>query len=245
MILKLFQGYHEILLDCLLALLPLLVIFTLCQFLFLKLPKKQIVNICKGVVLSYVGLTLFLQGVTVGYIPIGEALGLKLAGLSYNWVLIPVGFLMGFAVTLAEPAVYVLVEQIEEVTGGSLVKRLMLITLCIGVAVSIALAMLKMLINFSLWYIIVPGYIIALVMSHFVDPNFTSIAFDSGGVATGTMTATFILSLTVGVAKKLEHTDPLLDGFGVIALVALTPILTVLILGLLYKFKEKNAENAG
>ncbi|MGI6168391.1 MAG: DUF1538 domain-containing protein [Christensenellales bacterium] len=242
MIERWFNGYLDVVLETLLLLAPILVIGGVAQVLFLRLSKRKLLTMLKGILLAFIGLTIFLQGVNVGFIPVGKALGEQFAALPYNWILLPIGFILGFAVTLAEPSVQVLVEQIEKVTGGFLRKKLMLATLCIGVGISITLFMLKLLLGLSLWVFIVPGYIIALLLTLITPQDFTSIAFDSGGVATGTMTATFLLSLAIGVANQLEGTDSLLDGFGLIALVALTPILLVLILGLIYKWKTKKLE---
>jgi len=247
MITGIFQGYSDVLQECLMALIPLIIIVLFFQLKYLKLSKKKLIKLVKGILTAFFGLTLFLQGVQIGYIPVGEKIGYMLADLDYNWILVPIGFALGFAVTLAEPSVYVLVQQIEKATGGYLKKKLLLATICIGVALSIALAMVKLLMGISLWLFIIPGYIAAFVMSRFIDDDFTAVAFDSGGVATGTMTATFILSMALGVAKRIDHTDPLLDGFGIISIVALTPILTIQFLGLLYKRKEdadKNVRNS-
>jgi hypothetical protein len=207
MIARLFNGYLDVVLETLLSLAPILLIGALSQIFILRLSKRRLLNMLKGVLLSFIGLTIFLQGVNVGFIPVGKALGEQFAALPYNWVLLPIGFILGFAVTMAEPSVQVLVEQIEKVTGGFLRKKLMLATLCIGVGISIAIFMLKLLLHLSLWVFIVPGYLIALVLTLFVPKDFTSIAFDSGGVATGTMTATFLLSLALGVASQLENTN--------------------------------------
>jgi hypothetical protein len=244
MIISLFRGYPHILFESFIMLIPILTIFFVYNFAFLKLSKRRFLVICRGIVLSFVGLTLFLQGVNVGYIGAGTALGEALAALPYNWVLVPIGFVLGFVVSLAEPAVRVLVQEIDKVTAGFLSQKIMLLTMCVGVAISIALAMLKILLNVSLWYFVVPGYILAFVVARFVPPDFTSIAFDSGGVATGTMTATFLLSLAIGAANQIEQTNPLLDGFGIISLVALIPILTVLALGLIYRVKAERAQAA-
>ncbi len=241
MISSLFRGYAGVVRDTFTALIPLLTIFLIYQFAYLKLSRRRFHRILKGVLLAFVGLTLFLQGVNVGYIDVGKVLGEVLASLPYNWILVPLGFLLGFAVTLAEPSVYVLVQEIDKVTAGAFPKRVMLIALSIGVAISVSLAMVKTLLNISLWFFMVPGYLLALVLTYFVAPNFTSIAFDAGGVATGTMTATFLLSLSLGVATQMEHADPLLDGFGIIGLVALMPILTVLSLGLIQRVQERRA----
>lgn len=239
MIFGIFDGILDVAKDIFVALLPLEVIFALMQIFYLKLPKRQVRKIAKGFLLTNIGLVLFMQGVKIGFMPIGDSLGIKLGGLSYNWILVPIGFLLGFTAILAEPAVRILNAQVEEVSGGHINKNIMMIFLCIGVGISVALAMVKVLLGISIWYFIIPGYIICLVLSRFVSPNFVAIAFDSGGVATGPMTVTFILALTVGVAKVLDQRNPLMDGFGMVTLVALTPIISILILGVLYARKEK------
>lgn len=166
-------------------------------------------------------------------------MGRSLGALEYRWILIPIGFILGFFAVYAEPAVKVLIEQVEKVSAGYIPEKLLLYTLSFGVGISIALSMVRIIYGFSLWYFIVPGYIIALIMIRYSSKTFTSIAFDSGGVSTGPMTATFILAMFVGIATQIDGRDPLLDGFGMVALVALAPILSVLTLGILYSRKEK------
>ncbi|MFO7636342.1 MAG: DUF1538 domain-containing protein [Clostridia bacterium] len=239
---SLFGGIFKVALDVFLALSPLLLAFILFQVLLLKLPKRQVIRMLKGMFLAFLGLTLFLYGVHVGFMPAGEAMGKELSKLPWNWVIIPVGFLLGFAATFAEPAVRVLVDEIDKVSGGYVNKRVMILTLCIGVGVSVALSMVRVLFGLSLWVFIIPGYLMVLTLVNFVSPTYAAIAFDSGGVATGPMTVTFILSLSIGVAGGIEGRNPLLDGFGMVALVALTPILAVLILGYLYKRKERTKD---
>ena len=163
---------------------------------------------------------------------------MAIGALEYNWILIPIGFFLGFAVTMAEPAVRVLVTEVEKASSGHINKNVMLYTLCIGVAFAVSLSMLRVLTGVSIWYFIVPGYLIALLLMRYVSPEFIAIAFDAGGAATGPMTVTFILSMTVGVARQIEHRDPLLDGFGMVSLVALTPILAIQVLGFLYNRKQ-------
>lgn len=243
MIARLFSGYDEVVISSLFALLPLLVILGLAQRLILQLPAKRFRDMLVGVALVFVGLTLFLQGVNAGYIPLGNAMGYVLADRPDNWILVPIGLVLGFAITLAEPSIYVLTQEIEKVSGGFVRRRLLLSFLAVGVAASIALAMAKLLFGLPLWVILAPGYILALILARFAPSDFVAMAFDSGGVATGTMTATFILSLAIGVATRLDETDPLLDGFGIIALVALTPIIMVLILGLIIGRQREIAED--
>ena len=240
---KIFEGFGEVMIEVAMALLPLVVFFFIFQIFYLKLPMGKVINICVGMVLTFFGLAFFLHGVHIGFMPAGEVMGSILGGLSYNWILIPIGFVIGFLIVFAEPAVRVLNEEVEKVSGGYIPARVLLYTLSIGVATSVALAMVRILFGISLWYFIIPGYLLALWSIRYTDKTFTAIAFDSGGVATGPMTATFVLALAVGVASGLEGRDPLLEGFGLVTLVALAPILSVQILGMLYKRKEsKNDE---
>lgn len=234
-----FHGFGDVISDVFWALTPVVLVFFGFQIFLLKLPKRQIKRIIKGMILAFVGLVLFLQGVHIGFLPVGDMLGKAIGASSYNWIIIPIGFLLGFAAVLAEPAVMILSNQVEEISGGHIPKKFILYTLAIGVALSVALSMARVLTGLSIWYFIVPGYLLVLVLAFFSKPVFVGIAFDSGGAATGPMTVTFILSLTVGVAKQLEGRDPLLDGFGMISLVAMTPILAILILGFLYSRKEE------
>jgi hypothetical protein len=235
---KIFYGFVDVVSEVALALIPLILFFLFFQLWMLKLPWKKVRDIVVGLVLALMGLALFLQGVHVGFLPVGREIGDIVGDWESQWILIPVGFLLGFVATFAEPAVKVLNHEVDKVSGGYIPKKLMLYTLSIGVAISIALAMARIIYGIPLWYFIGPGYAIALLLTFFSTETFTSIAFDAGGVATGPMTVTFILAIALGFAETLEGRDPLLDGFGMIALVALAPILTVLVLGLLYKLKE-------
>lgn len=239
---QIWAGFGHVLLEVAVALLPLAVIFLFLQLWLLKFPFKRVAAILKGLLLTFIGLALFLQGVYIGFLPVGEIIGLALGGLVYKWVIIPVGFLLGFAAVFAEPAVRVLTYEVEKVSGGFIPRQIMLYTLSFGVAVSLALSMARILFGFSLWYLVLPGYILALFMAQRSAPSFVAIAFDSGGVATGPMTVTFILSMFLGVASAIEGCNPLIEGFGMIALVALSPILSVLSLGMLYSRKEKRSE---
>lgn len=237
-----FDGFLHILLEVSYALTPLFLIFLFFQLLLLRLPWEKIKQILIGFVFSFIGLAFFLQGVNYGFLPAGETMGTILGGLSYRWIIIPIGFILGFVATFAEPAVRILNQEVDKVSSGYIPENVMLFTLSFGVAVSIAFSMIRILLDIPIWYFLVPGYILAFVLMSFSKNSFAAIAFDSGGVATGPMTATFILSMMVGIASSLEGRNPLTEGFGMIALVALAPILSVLILGLLYERKEKEIE---
>ncbi len=209
----------------------IVVFFLICQIIFLKLPKRQLLRIAMGVIFTYVGLVIFLTGVNVGFMPIGYKLGNTLAQ-GDSVFLIVFGLCIGVLTVLAEPAIHVLNAQVEEVTGGLVSKKSMMIGLCIGVGASIALSMIRIVFDFSLVFYVIPGYFIALALSLFVPPVYTAIAFDSGGVASGPMTSGFILPFAVGACVGLQGEAAVLrDAFGVVAMVAMTPLITIQLLG--------------
>ena len=177
---------------------PIAVFFAVFQVISLRLSRKKILKIVVGILYTYVGLVLFLSGANVGFMPAASYLSRQIAALDQNWILIPIGMLMGWFIVQAEPAVYVLNKQVEEITSGAIPGRAMSTSLSIGVAVSIGLAMFRVMTGISIFYLVVPGYLAAIVMSFFVPKIFTAIAFDSGGVASGPMTATFLLPLPWG-----------------------------------------------
>jgi len=238
--LKIFDGFAHVMAEVALALAPMTALFLVFQFFLIKMPWRKVLEAVLGVILVFFGISFFLQGVNVGFMPAGTEIGSILGSLSYNWILIPIGFVLGFVVIFAEPAVQILIKEVEKVTSGSIPGRVLLITLSFGVAFSVALALLRTLIGFSLWYIIIPGYALVLFLIRYSSKTFTALAFDAGGVATGPMTVTFIMALAVGLAMELEGRDPLTEGFGLVALVALAPILSVMILGFLFNRKESS-----
>jgi len=237
-----FSSLKIVFIDTSQALLPLLALFAIFQVFFLKLSKARVINLFKGMILAYLGLSLFLLGVYEGFLPVGETMGQALASLSYNWILIPIGFVLGFTVIFAEPAVRVLNYEVEKVSAGYISQNIMLFTLSVGGGLAIMLAMSRILYGISLWYFIIPGYALALLLIPFSKDIFVAVAFDAGGTATGPMTGTFILAMAIGVATVIDERSPILEGFGLVALVALTPILSVLIIGLFFKRKEKEIE---
>lgn len=237
-LLFLFMDMRYVLLEVLQALVPLLIIFIIFQVFFLKLPWEAVLNILKGIIMTFLGLVLFLQGVKVGFLPVGQEIGEILGSTGDRWMLIPIGLLLGFLATMAEPAVRVLSSEVERASSGYIKEKMILYTLSLGVALFVALGMAKIILGISFYYIIIPGYILALVMLFFSDSTFISIAFDSGGVATGPMTVTFIMAIAIGLAESMAGREPVKDGFGLIALVALAPILLMMILGMLYRTKE-------
>ena len=223
--------------------LGLIVVFFLgCQVLFLKLPRKRLFKIGLGVVFTYIGLVMFLTGVNVGFMPIGYKLGFELAQLNEG-LLVVLGLVMGVLVVLAEPAIHVLNQQVEDVTGGYISKKSMMMGLCIGVGASIALSMIRIIFDFSIVYYVIPGYFLSLALSLFVPPVYTAIAFDSGGVASGPMTSGFILPFATGVCVCLQGEAAVLrDAFGVVAVVAMTPLITIQLLGFKAIVSERIAE---
>ncbi len=204
--------------------------FVVFNFLFLKLPIIKLVKMGVGVLYTYIGLVLFLASAEVGFMPLGYIIGGYLA--ANPLVLVITGFLIGFLVILAEPAVKILVHQVEDITEGFVSKRSMFISLCIGVGIAIALSLLRVIYSFPLLYIIVPGYFISLGLSFFVPKIYTAIAFDSGGVASGPLTSSFILSLLIGACVTLQSENEIMSlAFGVVSLVAMTPLITIQLLG--------------
>ena len=216
--------------------------FLLCQIFFLRLSRRQLLRIGVGVVFTYLGLVIFLTGVNVGFMPIGYKLGLSLSKVGEPF-LVGFGLVTGVLVVLAEPAIHVLNSQVEEVTGGLVKKKSMMIGLCVGVGAAIALSMIRIVFDFSLVYYIIPGYFISLALSLFVPPVYTAIAFDSGGVASGPMTSGFILPFAIGACVGLQGEAAVLrDAFGVVALVAMIPLITIQLLGFNGIIAERRAE---
>ena len=235
------HGIPHFLKEVAISLLPIAAVFIVFQCATKRYPKREVIKIVVGLVYTYVGLVLFLCGVNLGFMPIGVLLGEELAVLQYNWILIPLGMLIGYYIVKAEPAIQVLNHQVENVTDGAISVKAMNLSMSIGVAVSVGLAMLRVIAGISLYYVIIPGYIIALVLSRVVPKMFVGIAFDSGGVASGPMTSTFLLPLCIGVCQALGG-DLMTDAFGVVALVALTPLITIQIMGLIYKIKTEKIQ---
>ena len=220
------------------ALLPIAVVFVLFQIFSRRFHKRQLLKILSGFVYAYMGLVLFLTGVNVGFMPAGHYIGQTLASGDNNWLLIPIGMLIGYFIVRAEPAVQVLTKQVEEISNGSITQKSIGHSLSIGIAVSVGLSMIRILTGISIMWFLIPGYLISLVMTFFVPQIFTGIAFDSGGVASGPMTATFLLPLAMGACQAMGG-NILTDAFGIVAMVAMTPLLTIQILGLTGTLKTR------
>jgi hypothetical protein len=237
----LFNGFYKTSFEILLAISPIVIMFLIMQIFHLKIHKNEVKKILSGFVITFFGLVFFMQGASIAFIPIGTYIGERVGALPYNWIVLPLGFVIGFVAAFAEPAVRVMNKQVDDVTVGAIKSSILLYTVSIGVAIAIFVSMLRILYSIPLVYILIPGYIIIFILSKFVDSTFTAIAFDSGGVVTGPICATFILSFTLGVSNSIETSDPMLDGFGMISLVAMAPIISIMILGFLYKDKKQKA----
>lgn len=216
------------------ALLPIVAFFGVFQVVSLKISRKNLLRIVVGLIYTYIGLVIFLTGVNVGFMPVGTELGYTIASLPYRWVIIPIGMVIGYFIVMAEPAVHVLTQQVEEITSGAISAKAMCYSLSIGVAVSLGLAMVRVLTGISILWFLVPGYALAIGLSFAVPKIFTAIAFDSGGVASGPMTATFLLPFAIGACNALGG-NVVTDAFGIVAMVAMTPLITIQILGLIYQ----------
>lgn len=226
--------------DVFVALGLVLAFFFAINFIFLKLPKKKILQISVGAGITYIGLVIFLTSVHVGFMPVGFKMGQELAKAS-PVALGVAGFILGLVVVLAEPAVHVLNKQVEEITNGTVSKTAMMIALSVGVGLSICLSVIRILFGFSVLYYLIPGYLISLGLSFFVPKIYTAIAFDSGGVASGPLTSTFILPFAIGACVAVGG-DILSDAFGIVAMVAMTPLITIQLLGFTAISKKKVSE---
>lgn len=236
---QLFAGIEVILYEVVLAVLPIVLLFILLNFFSFRIRRKRFWNILKGFLITTIGLVLFLHGVNMAYVPVGQHLGSAIAAIEHNHLLIPLGFIMGFLVGFAEPAIHVMVKQVEELSEGRIRAKVMLAVISIGIGLAVGLSMWRLLAGFSLYYFLIPGYGLAFILGRKVDKLFLAMAFDNGGVATGPMCSTFLLSMCVSIAAQIEGRDPIIDGFGVVAIIALTPILSTLVLGYIYKRKDE------
>ena len=235
------QGLPAYLEEVSIALLPIIGMFVLYQLISRRFRGKALGRVIIGVLYTYAGLVLFLTGVNVGFMPVGYFIGGEVAASNLKWLLIPIGMLIGYFIVTAEPAVHVLNKQVEEISAGAISAKSMNLSLSLGVAVSVGIAMLRVLMGIPIYYFLVPGYAIALVLGFFVPNMFTAIAFDSGGVASGPMTATFLLPFAMGACEAVGG-DILMDAFGVVAMVAMTPLITIQIMGFVSKRRMRAAE---
>lgn len=222
------------------VLLPIMTIFILLQILRLRLSRTRLIKIFVGIIYTILGLSVFLTGVNVGFMPVGRFLGGHIAKFSHNWVLIPLSAVLGFFIVAAEPAVHVLNKQVEDITSGAISQRVMQIGLSVGVSLAVCLSMIRIMYQIDIWYFLLPGYAIALLQTRFTPKVFTAIAFDSGGVAAGTMAAAFLLPFGVGVCEALGG-NIMTDAFGMIAMIATLPLITIQGIGILFQYKSRQA----
>lgn len=228
-----------------LTLLPIIVVYLIFQVFFFKHKRSKVIDISRGMVLTFIGLVVFLLGVNGGFMEVGTQLGIRLASLDSSIPVLLVALLLGLTTVLAEPAVHVLTNQVEEVTGGSVKRNLVLIFLSVAVGLSIFMSALRILVpSIQLWMYLVPGFGLAAILAYFVPDLFVGMAYDAGGVASGPMTATFSLAFVQGIAAHVPTADVVADGFGMIAIVAMMPIIAIELLGALYQVKSRKASEA-
>lgn len=238
-ILHYFLKYSK---EVLIALSPIVILFIIFQIFFLKMPTKSLIKIFISIIYTFIGLVLFLVGVNYGFSNVGSYLGSEIGKNNPN-ILIPLGMIMGLLTILAEPAVYVLNKQVEEISSGLISKKSLTISLALGVSIAVGLSMVRIVFDIPILYILLPGYLIALVMTFFTPKLFVSIAFDSGGVASGPMAATFILPFAIGACISMNH-SVVLDAFGLVSFIALTPLISIQVLGIMYNYKLKKQSKA-
>ena len=236
-------GFPTYMKEIAISLLPIIVFFGVFQIVSLRMARRSLLKIVVGLVYTYIGLVLFLTGVNVGFMPAGNYIGQVLAGLEYRWIIVPVAMVIGYFIVRAEPAVYVLNKQVEEITDGAISAKTMGIGLSVGVAVSLGLAMVRVLTGISILWFVIPGYALALGISFFVPKIYTAIALDSGGVAAGPMTAAFLLPLAQGACVAVGG-NIVTDAFGVVAMVAMTPLITIQLLGILSRLQIRRTRTA-
>lgn len=221
---------------------PLVVLFLLFQVFLLKLPGREVADILKGTAIAAVGLFLFLLGIGVGFLPFGRAVGEALGALGQTWLFVLVGLLLGLFTAWGEPAVRILADQVEAASGGSIRGPLVLYAICLGVSLWVGFGMLRIAHAIPLLYLLVPGYLLVIGLMWLSDRNFVAIAVDAGGVATGPLANSFLLALALGASASMGDQDPIIHGFGFVALIALAPILSVMVLGMLIGLKTRIRE---
>jgi hypothetical protein len=224
--------------DVLFALGALIIFFLIFQLISRRYKRHQLVRIGVGFLYTFIGLVVFLTGVNVGFIPVGHLLGTQLASSSFKWVLVPLSMVIGYFIVAAEPAVHVLNKQVEDISSGAITQKIMQQGLSIGMASALGITMVRILLGIPILYILIPGYAFALILTFFVPKIFTGIAFDSGGVCSGPMTSTFLLPLAMGTCEGTGG-DLMRDAFGIVAMVAMAPLIGIQIIGLIYGSKMK------
>jgi hypothetical protein len=223
-----------------LALAAIVAFFIIFQILTRRYQKHQLGRIAVGFVYTLIGLVVFLTGVNVGFIPVGHLFGSELAASPFKWILIPLGMLIGYFIVAAEPAVHVLTKQVEDISQGAIPQKIMKTGLSVGMSIALGLTMMRILTGISIMWILLPGYAFSLILTFFVPKIFTGIAFDSGGVCSGPMTSTFLLPLAMGACEGAGG-NMMTDAFGIVAMVAMTPLIIIQLMGLVYGRRLKAA----
>jgi len=236
----LLQLLPSIMWSVFLSILPLVILLLVFQFLLLHIPPEALRRIILGFIYSYIGLCFFFLGTNTAFIPIGEILGKLLSLLSYNWIALPIAFVIGGAVVCSEPAAWALIAQVEEVSEGNIRSSIMLLALALGTSFFVALAIAKILFGFSIWYLIIPSYLLIFVLTIFTPPLFSAIAFDSGSVASGPISSAFVLPLALGFSSQFSSGSAS-NAFGLIAMTSLSPLITIQILGCMFEGKKRRA----
>ena len=226
--------------DILISIIPIIAVLIIYQIITKKYNKKELKKLSLGLFVILIGLTLFLVGANIGFLKIAYLIGNSLVLSEYSYLLLPISAILGFYIVQAEPSVKVLTEQIESITGGSIPKKIIMLCLSVGVSLAVLLSLTRVTTGISILWFIIPGYFISIILSFFIPNVFTSIAFDSGGASSGTMTASFLLPLAIGATTALGG-NIISDAFGMVALVSLSPILTIQLLGLIYKIKKQRS----
>lgn len=235
----LIAAVADTLLSVAIAVTPLTVLFLMFQVFLLKLPLGQVAELLKGTAIAAVGLFLFLLGITVAFLPFGRVIGEALGAMDQSWLFIAIAFLLGFFTTWGEPAVRVLCSQVEEASNGSIHRFMVLLTICLGVAIWVALGALRLVHGTPLLHLLIPGYGLVIGLMWLVDREFIAIAVDAGGVATGPLANSFLLALALGASASLGDRDMMVQGFGFVALIALAPITSLMILGFLIRLQTR------
>ncbi len=225
------------------AVVPLVVLFLLFQIFLLKLPWRQVADVLTGTAIAVAGLFLFLVGVSMAFLPFGRALGEALGALDNTGLFALIGLLLGFLTAWGEPAVRILADQVEEASNGAIPKSMIVYAICVGVAVWVGIAMLRISYQIPLLYLVVPGYLLVIVLIWFCEQDFVGIAADAGGVATGPLANSFLLALALGASSAMGDQDPVLHGFGFVALIALAPIMSVMMLGLFIQLRTRKKDS--
>ncbi|WP_096273106.1 DUF1538 domain-containing protein [Paucisalibacillus globulus] len=228
------DNIKETIREVILSILPITIIITILQFTIIWLPMEVFIQFLIGALMVAIGLILFLLGVSVGLQPVGELIGSALSKTKKVWMIILFGFILGVVVTIAEPDVRVLGTQVDSVSGGAIPQSILILSVALGVGIFVGLAMLRIILNINIVYLLIAGYGIAFFLAAFTPPTFVPISFDSGGVTTGPLTVPFILALGVGVATVIRGKSSSSDGFGLVALASIGPIISVLLLGVIY-----------